>query len=198
MKRLKLGVLASGGGTNLQAIIDRSIAGKLNADMVVIISNNSQSGALKRAHKHNIDSFHMSTFTEGDEDALDRALAQKLKDYNVDLVIFAGYMKKIGPVMIETFPGRILNIHPALLPKFGGKDMYGIRVHQAVLEAGEKESGVTVHVVDPLYDHGSILEQRKVPVLEDDNPEKLAARILVEEHKIYADVIQRLAEEWKE
>ncbi len=198
MKRLRLGVLASGGGTNLQSIIDRSAAGKLDADVVVIISNNSRSGALKRARKHGIDAYHISTLTEGSDDALDRALSQKLMDYNVDLVILAGYMKKIGPVLIESFPGRILNIHPALLPRFGGRDMYGIRVHQAVLDAGVTESGVTVHIVDSQYDHGSILEQRKVPVLENDTPEELAARVLVEEHKIYADVIQRLAEEWEE
>ena len=197
MKRLRLGVLASGGGSNLQAIIDRSESGNLNADVVVVISNNSKSGALERARKHNIEACHMSSYTEGSEEAVDGLITEKMKEYKVDLVILAGYMKKIGTNLLEAFEGKILNIHPALLPKFGGDGMYGRFVHEAVLEAGEKQSGPSVHIVDSEYDRGPILEQRKIPVLPDDTPETLAARVLVEEHKIYADVIQRISEQWE-
>ena len=195
MKRLRLGVLASGGGSNLQAIIDRSESGTLNADVVVVISNNSKSGALERARKHYIEACHISSLTAGGEEAVYIAITEKMKAHDVDLVILAGYMKKISLGLIEAFPGKILNIHPALLPKFGGDGMYGRFVHEAVLEAGEKESGPSVHIVDSEYDRGPILEQRKVPVLPDDTPETLAARVLIEEHKIYPDVIQRISEQ---
>ena len=195
MKRLRLGVLASGGGSNLQAIIDRSESGTLNADVVVVISNNSKSGALERARKHNIKACHISTYTEGNEESVDMVITEKMKENEVDIVILAGYMKKIGLKLLEAFEGKILNIHPALLPKFGGDGMYGRLVHEAVLEEGEKESGPTVHIVDSEYDRGPILEQRKIPVLPDDTPETLAARVLIEEHKIYPDVIQRISEQ---
>ncbi len=195
MKRLRLGALASGGGSNLQAIIDRSESGNLNADVVVVVSNNSKSGALERARKHNIKACHISTYTEGSEKSVDMVITEKMKEHEVDIVILAGYMKKIGLKLLEAFEGKILNIHPALLPKFGGDGMYGRLVHEAVLEEGEKESGPTVHIVDSEYDRGPILEQRKIPVLPDDTPETLAARVLIEEHKIYPDVIQRISEQ---
>ncbi|MFC1692039.1 phosphoribosylglycinamide formyltransferase [Candidatus Latescibacterota bacterium] len=198
MKRLRIGVLASGGGTNLQSIIDRSLDGSLMADVVVVISNNSGAGALERARKHGIDALHISALIEGSAETVDARITDEMVSRNIDIVVLAGYMKKIGPVLLEAYEGRILNIHPALLPKFGGKDMYGIHVHEAVIAAGEKESGVTVHIVDSKYDHGSILAQVKVPVYPDDTPETLQKRVLVKEHEIYPETIHRFAEQWKQ
>ncbi len=196
MKRLKIGVLASGGGTNLQSIIDRSNDGTLHGDVVVVVSNNSGALALDRARTHGIDALHVSSVTEGSPVAVDRRITDEMLKRDVDLVVLAGYMKKIGPILITTYKSRIINIHPALLPKFGGKDMYGIRVHEAVIAASEKESGVTVHVVDDRYDHGRILAQATVPVLPDDTPETLQKRVLEQEHEALPATIDKLAEEW--
>ena len=196
MKRLKIGVLASGGGTNLQSIIDKCLDGTLSADVVVVISNNSKAGALERAHKHGIDTVHVSSVTEGSQEAVDRKITEEMISYSVDLVVLAGYMKKIGPVLLKTYEDKILNIHPALLPKFGGKDMYGMLVHEAVVDAGEKESGATVHIVDGKYDHGKILEQKRVPVFPDDTPETLRKRVLVEEQELFPKTLQKMAEQW--
>jgi len=195
VKRLKLGVLASGGGTNLQSIIDRCLDGSISAEVVVVISNNSGAGALERARKHGIDALHVSAVTEGNDAAADRRITDEMVSHGVDLVALAGYMKKVGQMLLTTYEGRLLNIHPALLPKFGGKGMYGMRVHEAVIAEGEKESGPTVHIVDDKYDHGPILAQIKVPVLPDDTPETLQKRVLEKEHEIYPMTIQRIAEE---
>ena len=197
MKRLRLGVLASGGGSNLQSIIDRSLDGTLSADVVVVISNNSSARALDRARINGIDALHISSATENSPDAVDSRITREFAGRNVDLVVLAGYMKKIGPLLLQAFKGRIINIHPALLPKFGGKGMYGMHVHNAVITAGEKESGPTVHMVDDKYDHGTILAQVKVPVIEDDTPESLQKRVLAEEHRIMPDTIQYIAENWE-
>lgn len=193
MKKLRVGVLASHGGTNLQSIIDSCQSNSISAQVVVVISNNSDSGALKRAKKHGIDAVHLSNKHFPDDTDLDNAIVKILREHDVDVVCLAGYMKKRGANFLRAYKNRVLNIHPALLPKFGGKGFFGTRVHEAVLAAGEKESGVTVHLVDEQYDHGRILAQRKVPVLPDDTPETLAARVLKEEHKIYSEVIGKIA-----
>jgi phosphoribosylglycinamide formyltransferase-1 len=192
-RSLKLGVLASGGGTNLQAVIDACEQGRIPAQVTVVISNNSGAGALERARRHGIPALHISNYHHPNDADLDAAIVQVLQKHDVDLVLFAGYMKKRGPAFLRAYPGRVLNIHPALLPRFGGKGMYGMNVHRAVLAAGEGESGASVHLVDEKYDHGPILAQRRVPVLPDDTPEDLAARVLVVEHQIYPDVIGRIA-----
>jgi phosphoribosylglycinamide formyltransferase-1 len=158
-----------------------------------VISNNKSAYALERARKAQIPAFYLSETKLGSPERLDQALVEKFQQYQVDLVILAGYMKKIGPLVLSVYQNRVLNIHPALLPRFGGKKMYGLAVHRAVLESGAKESGVTVHLVDEIYDHGRILAQKKVPVLPGDTPEKLAARVLKEEHKLYPEVIQKIA-----
>ena len=196
MKRLRLGVLASGGGSNLQSIIDKSLDGTLNADVVVVVSNNSHAGALERVRRHTIDALHISIATEGSENTVDKRITDEMLARQVDLVVLAGYMKMIGPLLLSTFAGRILNIHPALLPKYGGTGMYGIHVHEAVIAAHEKESGASVHIVDSEYDHGTILAQMKVPVLPDDTPETLQKRVLVQEHNLYPSTIQKIAENW--
>ncbi|MCE5250701.1 phosphoribosylglycinamide formyltransferase [bacterium] len=197
MKRLKIGVLASGGGTNLQSIIDRSLDGSLSGDVVLVVSNNSDAFALERARRHGIDALHISPVTEGSPGDADRRITDEMCARNVDLVVLAGYMKKIGPLLLATYSNRIINIHPALLPKFGGKGMYGMRVHDAVIAAGEKESGPTVHLVDNLYDHGTILAQDRIPVMADDTPETLQKRVLALEHIILPKTINKIAEEWK-
>jgi phosphoribosylglycinamide formyltransferase-1 len=191
---LRLAVLASGGGTNLQAIIDATEGGEIEAQVVLVISNNSDAGALERARAHGIPDLHLSRHQFASQEAFDARLLKALAECEADLVVLAGYMKLLSPSVVMARRNRILNIHPALLPCFGGKGMYGIRVHQAVIESGAKFSGVTVHVVDEKYDHGPIVAQRVVPVLDDDTPESLAGRVLAEEHRIYPYVIQLFAE----
>ncbi len=186
---LRIGVLASHGGSNMQAIIDRIEDGSLDASVVLIISNNSRSGAIERAKRHGLPWKHLSGRTHPGTDALDVAVHDALVEAGTDVVVLAGYMKKIGTQTLEAFRGRILNIHPALLPKHGGKGMYGIHPHESVLAAGDAESGATVHVVDEHYDHGPVLRQRTVPVLDGDTPETLQQRVLAEEHVIYAEVL---------
>ncbi len=194
VKRLKLGVLASGGGSNLQSIIDCSDNGSLSADVVLVISNNSSAGALERARRHGIDALHISAVTEGSAEAADTRIVDEMRARSVDLVILAGYMKKTGSSLLGTYAGRILNIHPALLPKFGGKGMYGMMVHEAVVAAGETESGPTVHLVDDKYDHGTVLGRKIVPVLPGDTPETLQRRVLEQEHALFPEIIQTIAE----
>jgi phosphoribosylglycinamide formyltransferase-1 len=194
MGRVNLGVLASGRGSNLQAIIDASERGQLDAAVKVVISNNSKAFALERARSHGIAAFHLSHQQFETGEAFDDALLKILGEYEVDLIILAGYMKLISSRAIQAYRNRILNIHPALLPAFGGKGMYGIHVHEAVIESGVKFSGVTVHIVDEKYDHGPIVLQKVIPVRDEDTPETLAARILPEEHKLYPEAIQLFAE----
>jgi len=189
-----VGVLASGGGTNLQALIDRSEDGSLAARIVVVISNNSGAGALERARRHGIPALHLSRATHADPDALDAAIRGALVAHRAEWAALAGYMRPLGPHTLAAFRHRILNIHPALLPRFGGKGMYGLHVHEAVLAAGETVTGVTVHLVTDEYDAGPIVAQRKVPVLPGDTPETLQQRVLEQEHRVYAEVIQAIAE----
>jgi phosphoribosylglycinamide formyltransferase 1 len=193
MAKLKIGFLASHGGTNMQAIIDACKAGRLQAEPCVVISNNSASGAMERARREGIPARHLSSRTHPGPGALDQAILETLKQYGVEVVCLAGYMRKLGRRILAAYPNRVLNIHPALLPKFGGEGFYGERVHQGVLAAGERESGPTVHLVDERYDHGAILAQRRVPVLPGDTPDTLAARVLAQEHLLYAETLQRIA-----
>lgn len=189
-KLVRLGFLASGRGSNMQAIIEACKNGKIKAEPVVVISNNATAGALEIARRESIPAFHLSNQTHPDPDLLDQAITETLQHHHADLVILAGYMKKIGPALLGAYRNRIINIHPSLLPKFGGQGMYGIHVHEAVLAAGEKTTGATVHLVEGEYDSGRILKQREVKVMPDDTPESLAARVLEAEHTLYADVLK--------
>jgi phosphoribosylglycinamide formyltransferase-1 len=191
MPTLQLGFLASHGGSNMQAILDACREGRLDAAPRVAISNNSDSGALQRARRAGIPAYHVSGCTHPETE--DAEILRLLRLHGADTVILAGYMKKLGAATLQAYRGRILNIHPALLPKFGGPGMYGGRVHAAVLAAGEPVSGVTVHLVDELYDHGPILAQCEVPVKAGDTPETLAARVLAHEHRLYAETLRRVA-----
>ena len=184
---LRLGFMASHGGTNMQAIIDACTGGALNAAPAVVISNNSRSMALVRARGAGVPGYHLSGKTHADPD---RAVLEALRTHDVDIVILAGYMKKLGPLTLEHYRRRVLNIHPALLPKFGGQGMYGSAVHEAVLAAGEKVTGVTIHLVDECYDHGPTVAQCQVPVLRGDTVDKLAQRVLAREHEFFVETLK--------
>lgn len=189
---MRLGVLASHGGTNMQAIIDATKQGVLPAEVVVVISNNAGSQAAVRAATERIPFHHLSGVTHPEFTDLDAQIARVLSDAGVQLVVLAGYMKMVGPQTIDSFPGRIVNIHPALLPKFGGVGMYGPRVHEAVLAAGDPVTGITVHLVDGEYDRGPIVAQCEVKVLEGDDAQTLAARVLEREHAFYIETLCRI------
>ena len=195
MNKLNLVALASGGGTNLQAIIDNIEKGIVNAQIRAVISNNSKSGALERARNHNIPAIHLSHKQFATPEEFDQRLLSVLKENETDLVILAGYMKMLSPTIVRAYKNKILNIHPALLPSFGGTGMYGIHVHEAVIDSGVKVTGVTVHLVDEIYDHGAIIVQECVPVLPDDTPETLQQRVLPHEHELYSKAIQLFAED---
>jgi phosphoribosylglycinamide formyltransferase-1 len=194
MAPLRLGFLCSHGGSNMQAIVDACKDGRLDAQPCVVISNNSESLALERARSEGIPAYHLSSVTHPPSEDLDQAMLDRFRNHGVNLVILAGYMKKLGPRTLRAYRGRILNIHPALLPKFGGKGMYGRFVHEAVLAAGETVTGVTIHVVDEEYDHGPILAQCEVPVMENDTVDTLSARVLEREHEFFAETLQKIAE----
>jgi phosphoribosylglycinamide formyltransferase-1 len=187
-----IAVLASHAGTVLQSIIDACEAGRLQARVGLIVSNNSQSGAHQRAERHHIPFQHLSSQTHPDPELLDRALCEALERHGAQLVFLAGYMKKLGDHTLRRYHRRILNTHPSLLPRFGGQGMYGARVHQAVIAAGEKQSGVTVHLVDAEYDTGPIVAQCAVPVLAGDTPETLAARVQTREREFVVETLARI------
>jgi phosphoribosylglycinamide formyltransferase 1 len=193
MALLRLGFIASHGGTNMQAIIDACNSATLAARPCLVVSNNSRSGAMERAASEGIPARHLSAATHPAPAALDAAMLSALREHEVELICLAGYMRKLGPATLSAYRHRVLNIHPALLPRFGGKGFYGDRVHAAVLAAGDKESGPTVHLVDGHYDSGPVVAQKRVPVLPGDTVESLAARVLAQEHVIYTETLQRIA-----
>ena len=190
---MRFGVLASGGGSNLQSLIDAYAAGRLAAKPVLAISNNSKSFALERARRFGIPALHLSSVAYPDVGELDRAILHALDEHGVECVVLAGYMKKLGPKVLSRYHNRVLNIHPAILPDFGGVGMYGMHVHRAVLKAGSTVSGPTVHLVNAEYDEGPILAQLPVPVLVDDTPEALQERVLEAEHVIYPKTLDAVA-----
>ncbi|HEX9135397.1 MAG TPA: phosphoribosylglycinamide formyltransferase [Nitrospirota bacterium] len=190
MKKIKIGVLVSGRGSNLQAIIDNIESSSLAAEIVVVVSDQPDAFALERARKHNIAAVHVSAKGyKGKREEYDGVLARELQKHNVDLVCLAGFMRIITPTLIKAYRNRILNIHPALLPTFPG-----LHVQKAALEHGVKFSGCTVHFVDEGMDTGPIIIQAVVPVLDTDTEDSLSARILTQEHKIYSRAIQLYAE----
>ena len=187
--KTRLGVLISGSGTNLQAIIDRCAAGDLQAEVVCVISNRADAFGLQRAGTHGIPAIHLDYREFAGRPEYDAALVKTLTQHKVDLVILAGFMRIVTPVLLDAFPNRVMNIHPALLPAFPGLD-----AQKQALEYGAKVSGCTVHFVDAGTDTGPIILQATVPVLEDDTAESLAARIHFEEHKLYPAAIQLFAQ----
>ena len=189
---INIGVLVSGGGTNLQSLIDACEYGILKgiAKIAVVISNRRDAFGLERAKMHDIPAVFIDPGIFADNKAFCAKTTQELKKRNVELVCLAGFMRMIDPSFIKAFKSKMLNIHPALLPKFGGKGMYGHFVHEAVIKAGEKESGATVHWVDENYDNGPIVLQKRVSVLTDDTPSTLSKRVLEVEHEIYPEAVK--------
>ena len=190
--RKRIAVLASHAGTVLQAIIDACESERLLAEVCLIVSNNSGSGAVQRAARHQIPFRHLSGETHADAERLDQALCDTLRESAPDVVFLAGYMKRLGPRTLTTFAGKLYNTHPALLPRFGGQGMYGAKVHQAVLASGDRVTGVTVHRVDADYDTGPIVSQCEVPVYADDTIESLAARVQEREREFVVETLQQL------
>ena len=189
---INLGFFASGRGSNMQAVIDACNSGFLDAKPGVVISNNSQSEALTRARREEIPAYHFSSKTHPDPAQLDQVILSALLRHQVALVVLAGYMKKLGAKTLSAYQGRVINIHPALLPKYGGEGMYGSHVHEAVIAAGDTETGVTIHLVDTEYDHGAILAQCRLPVLENDTGLTLAERVLEMEHTFLVETLERI------
>ena len=190
---LRIGVLASHEGTTLQSIIDGCAQERINGRVVAVISNNSGSGALRRAAAAGIETFHLSSATHSNVDSLDEAICAVLQRARADVIFLAGYMKRLGPRTLAAFPARILNTHPALLPRFGGHGMFGDRVFDAVLAAGESESGASVHLVDAEYDTGVVVRQHRVPVLPGDTVESLKARVQACERELVVNTLAAIA-----
>lgn len=185
-------VFASGSGTNFQSIIDAVEAGRIQARIRGLIASKPGIKALERAENHDIATRVLNPSDFENYSTYESALLQILQDWQTDLIVLAGYMLKVPPAVIETYRRKIINIHPSLLPKYGGKGFYGINVHEAVLNNNEEESGCTVHYVTEEYDKGPIIDQIKVSVCPDDDAETLAARVLEQEHKLLPRVIADL------
>jgi phosphoribosylglycinamide formyltransferase-1 len=188
---MNIAVLASGEGTTLQAVLDACADGRLAARVAVVISNNATAGALRRAQRAGVPTRHLSTATAGAR--LDQALNEVLVEFGTDLVLLAGYMKRLGALTLAGFAGRIINTHPALLPQFGGQGMFGMHVHRAVVASGQLISGATVHWVDENYDTGAVIAQTRVAVAPGEGAEELAARVQAAERELVVEVLRAAA-----
>ena len=187
--QIRIAVFISGGGTNLQALIDASKTGKLSAKISLVVSSNQNAFGLTRAENAEIPTFVFREKKYKSKSEASQDLLEKLKEHKIDFIALAGYLRLLSPELISAYNGKIINMHPALLPKYGGQGMYGRHVHEAVLAAGDKETGLTFHIVDEAYDHGRIVEQFNLPVLENDTPESLQERVLIKEHEEYPKIL---------
>jgi formyltetrahydrofolate-dependent phosphoribosylglycinamide formyltransferase len=194
---LRIGVLLSGRGrgSNLQAIMDACASEYIPGEVALVLSTTAEAPALERARAAGVVGKYVDPGKAQDADALDRELGLRLTEANVGLVALTGYLRLLGPEMLRRFPMRIMNTHPALLPAFGGRGFYGRHVHEAVLESGAKFSGATIQFADDQYDHGPIILQAVVPVLDDDTPMTLATRVLEQEHRLYPEAIRLFAQD---
>lgn len=195
--KTRLAVFCSGTGSNFKSLHKEITEKPLDAEIVLCISNRSQCGAMEYARENGIATAHISEKQFGSSDEFVAAMLDALHMHGVEAVMLAGYMRKVPDAVVAAYPDRMLNIHPALLPKFGGEGMYGIHVHTAVLAAGEAESGATVHMVNEEYDKGRIVLQERIPVLPEDTPESLAERVLACEHRLYPAALEKLLGELK-
>lgn len=191
LDRPRIAVFASGDGSNFEALVAASRDGRLVADIVGLVANRAEIGALERARRLQVP-FAVVNSKEHTAEAWDQAVLLILRRWGAEWVALAGFLSLIGPQILNAYPDRIVNVHPALLPKFGGPGMYGMRVHKAVLAAGAKESGITIHLVNAEYDRGRILAQAKVAVAEMRDPEVLAAAVRALEHEHYPRVLNDL------
>jgi formyltetrahydrofolate-dependent phosphoribosylglycinamide formyltransferase len=188
----KIVVFASGGGSNFKSIFNHLKKNKIDASIALLVSNNPKCKAIEFAESNGIETFVINKNRYPDSSEYEKIILEKLERFSPSLIVLAGYIKKIPIEVVRKFEGKIINIHPALLPKFGGKGFYGMKVHNSVIESGEKESGITVHFVNEDYDKGEIIVQERVPVLKDDTPESLAKRVLEIEHRVYPLVVEGL------
>ncbi|MEM1054969.1 MAG: phosphoribosylglycinamide formyltransferase [Bacteroidota bacterium] len=191
---MRLAVFASGGGSNLGAILDAIDAGRLQGVVAVVVTDRGGIGALERAEARGIPTEIIAPARLPDQGAFTTQLLDTLARHEIHVVALAGYLKKIPAPVVQAYPNRILNIHPSLLPAFGGAGLFGERVHRAVLEYGAQFSGATVHLVDEDFDTGPVVLQETVPVHEDDTPATLAARVLAVEHELYPLALSLLAD----
>lgn len=190
---IKIAVLVSGGGTNLQSLIDGCKSGFIPGEIVLVVSSKPDAYALERARKENIEASVIEKKLFKNEEEYSAEIQKAVDKKKADLICLAGFLLKLAPNIVRTYKNKILNIHPALLPEFGGPGMYGIRVHETVLKSGQKYSGCTVHLVDEEFDHGPIVLQKRVPVEAGDTPVKLAERVLKEEHELYPAAVRMFA-----
>ena len=186
----KIAIFASGGGSNFREIYNQIQKGDIPAKIVLVVSNNPQCGSIIFASEQGLENFIVNDTRFPNPDTRDKLLLQALLKAEVELICLAGYMKLLPKRIVKEYKDRILNIHPALLPQFGGKGFYGMKVHEAVIEAGAAESGVTVHLVDEEYDHGKIISQKKVKVRSGETAKTLAKRVLKVEHDLYPKVVK--------
>ena len=188
-----IAVFVSGSGSDMQSVIDACEAGGINGKVVAVIASRPGIFALERAAKHGIEArvFNVKDFG-GNAEKKDTAIAEYLKDKDIGLIVLAGYLSIVSKPLLDIYEGRIINIHPSLIPRHCGKGMYGLHVHKSVLASGDGESGCTVHYVDSGTDTGKIIKQVRVPVLPGDTPESLQARVLKEEHKLLPQVVAQL------
>ncbi|MBU1377949.1 MAG: phosphoribosylglycinamide formyltransferase [Alphaproteobacteria bacterium] len=188
---LKLGFLASGNGSSAETMVNAIAAGALAARACLVVSNKRTAPALAWAEARGVPALAIPTI--GDPDTADQTLADAMTAHGVELIVLSGYLRRLGPVTLSRYAGRIVNIHPGPLPRFGGDGMYGARVHQAVLAAGLTESAIVIHLVDEEYDHGPELARRAVPVSANDTPETLEARVKAAEPAFFVETLQRIA-----
>lgn len=192
---LQVAILGSGRGSNFQAILNALQRGEIpNVRIRIVLSNNSGAGILELARANNIPAVHLSQLMFPDRDRFVEAMLNAFRDHDVNFIALAGYMKQLDSRIISKFRNRIVNIHPALLPKYGGKGMYGMHVHEAVVANGERVTGATVHMVDEEFDHGAIVLQKQVAIERGDTPEAVAAKVLRIEHEIYPQALRMFAE----
>jgi phosphoribosylglycinamide formyltransferase-1 len=191
MSNLRIAFLASNNGTSFRAILDQIRTGHLDATAVLVVSNKANSAALAHAKECKVPNLHIPT--KGVEDEADRTLHDALTQTGAELVVLSGYLRKLGPMTLSAFEGRILNVHPALLPKYGGKGMYGRNVHQAVLENREPITGATVHLVDAEYDHGRTIAIAEVPIEASDDVASIERRVMLAECTLFIETIRKIA-----
>lgn len=190
---IKIAVLVSGSGTNLQSLIDNCESGFIPGKIRIVLSSKGDAYALERARKAQIETLVIERKNFSGDEEYSAVILKEVKARDIDLICLAGFLKKLGVNIVRAYRNKIMNIHPALLPEFGGSGMYGLNVHKAVLSSNNKYTGCTVHFVDEKYDHGQIILQEKIAVLENDTPETLAERVLKLEHKLYPEAVRLFA-----
>lgn len=188
---LKLGFLASGNGSSAEAMVEAIAGGRLAAEARLLVSNRRDAAALRWAEDRGVRARHIPTLPNPER--ADAAITEAMKAAGVDLIVLSGYLRRLGPITLKAYAGRILNIHPGPLPRFGGEGMYGARVHQAVIDAGVSESAIVIHLVDGEYDHGPEIARRAVPISPGDTAEALEARVKALEPPFFVETLQRIA-----